>query len=124
MNCATCGAEIQKANQRYCHECGASLPDQSRLPVAKVHGPSSRQLVVRPRGHEPKPAPHELLAGVLPSTLQNRLIVGAAAVVIAIFAIKLLVDAVASFILTAVPVLVLIVLAYIGFKYFQSRQSA
>ena len=50
--------------------------------------------------------------------------VWAVAAIIAIFAIKMLVDAVASFILTAVPVLVLIVLAYIGFKYFQSRQSA
>jgi hypothetical protein len=123
MNCATCGAEIPKADQRYCHECGASLPERSLLPTTKVHGPS-RQLVDRPRKNDPKPAPHELLASVLPSTLQNRVIVGAVAVIVAIFAIKMLVDAVASFILTAVPVLVLIVLAYIGFKYFQSRKSA
>jgi hypothetical protein len=123
MNCATCGAEIQKPGQRYCHECGATLPDASVLPTTKVHGPS-RQLIDRPRGSQTKPAPHEILAGVLPSTLQNRLIVGAVAVIVAIFAIKLLVDAVASFIVTAVPVLVLLVLAYIGFRYFQSRQSS
>jgi hypothetical protein len=123
MNCATCGAEIKKADQRYCHECGASLPDVSFLPTTKVHGPS-RQIIDRPRNSQPRPAPHEMLAGVLPSTLQNRLIVGAVAVVVAIFAIKMLVDAVASFIVTAVPVLVLLLLAYIGFRYFQSRQSS
>ncbi len=123
MNCATCGAEIQKPDQRYCHECGASLPDVPLLPTAKVHGPS-RQLIDRPRRDQSKPAPHEVLAGILPSTLQNRLIVGAVAVIIAIFAIKMLVDAVASFIVTAVPVLVLLVLAYIGFRYFQTRRSS
>ena len=123
MRCQSCGAEIQKSDQRYCHECGATLPDQSLLPSAKVHGPSSQMLDIR-RGAQPRPAAHELLAGVLPQTLQNRLIVGGVTAVVAIFALYIILGWLVHTIeYVVLPVVLLLAVVYIGFRYLRSRYS-
>ncbi len=124
MRCQSCGAEIQKSDQRYCHECGATLPEASLLPSAKVHGPSSHMLDIR-RGDQPKPAAHDLLASVLPHTLQNRLIVGGVTVVVAIFALYIILGwLVHTLEYVVLPVVVLLAVVYVGFRYLRSRYTA
>ncbi len=118
MNCATCGAEIQKADQRYCHECGASLPERALLPTAKVHGPSGSQLPARMHVTQTRPAAHELLAGVMPNTMQNRLIVGGITAVVAIFALWMLLNwLVSTLIHFVLPGVALVAIIYVGVRY-------
>jgi len=70
------------------------------------------------------PAAHELLNSFLPNTLQNRIIVGAVTVVVAIFALYMILSwIVASLIHIVLPVAALIAIVYIGFRYLQSRSS-
>jgi predicted amidophosphoribosyltransferase len=123
MHCPTCGAEIQKADQRYCHECGASLPQASLLPTTKVRV-SPSQVIDTPILGKSRPAAHELLAGVLPNTFQNRLIVGGVTAVVAIFAVWMLVNWIVSTLIHLVlPAAVLVAVVYVGFRYLRSRPS-
>jgi hypothetical protein len=121
MHCPSCGAEIEKSDQKYCHECGATLPEQSLLPVTKAHGPGA-QLMDLPRGGQPRPAAHELLASVLPHTLQNRLIVGGVTAVVAVFALYVVLGWIIHTLeFVVLPVAVLLAVIYVGFRYLQSR---
>jgi hypothetical protein len=123
MQCQTCGAQIQKPDQRYCHECGASLPQQSMLPTTKVHDPTrQQQLPARTRAMPPvtqtRPAVHEILAGVLPNTLQNRIIVGGITAVVAVVALKMLLDWIVSTLIPFVLIgAVVAAIIYVGVRY-------
>ncbi|MDB5074416.1 MAG: hypothetical protein JWO42_595 [Chloroflexi bacterium] len=130
MDCPRCGTEIQKPDQRYCHECGAPLPAQAAAPSTIHHGPSKQLTTVsrsQPWNNSPGtkqslPAAHELLRSVLPSTLQNRIIVGAVTAVVAIFALYMILSwIVASLIHFVLPAAALIAIVYVGFRYLRSR---
>jgi hypothetical protein len=130
MDCPRCGTEMQQPGQRYCHECGAPLPAQTVTPSAKLHGPS-QQVITVPRSRSATnapgvksslPADHELLNSLLPNTLQNRIIVGAVTVVVAIFALYMVLSwIVASLINVVLPLAALIAIVYVGFRYLRSR---
>jgi predicted amidophosphoribosyltransferase len=123
MHCPTCGAEIQKADQRYCHECGASLSQPSQVPTTKVQV-SPNQVMDSPVLGKSRPAAHELLAGVLPNSFQNRLIVGGVTAVVAIFAVWIVVSWIVNALIHIVlPVAVLLAIVYVGFRYLRSRPS-
>lgn len=123
MHCPSCGAELQKTDQRYCHACGASIPEQSLLPTTKAHGPS-RGLIDLPSARTPRPAAHEMLGAVLPQTLQNRLIVGGVTVVVAIFALYVILGWIVHTLeYVVLPVAVLVAVIYVGIRYLRSRSA-
>jgi hypothetical protein len=136
MRCPTCGTEIQRPDQRYCHACGAQLASASGRPPSPAG--TGRAIVPLEKAHgtspvpEPgqgirlvTPAPHELLARVMPATWQNRLIVGGVTAIVAIFALWMLVNwIVDTMIHVVLPVGVLLAVIYVGFRYLQSRRSA
>jgi hypothetical protein len=126
MQCPTCGAEIQRSDQQYCHECGASLsPQKSMLPTTKVHGPMTRLPADRSSALQTRPAAHDLLAGVLPNSFQNRVVVGGVTVVVAIFAVWMLINAVVSLLLHVVlPGVALVAIIYVGIRYLMRSRSA
>jgi hypothetical protein len=136
MCCPMCGTEMQRPDQRYCHACGAQLASVSGPPSSTAG--TGRAVVPRGKAHRPfpvpepgqgirwaTPAPHELLARVMPATWQNRLIVGGVTAIVAIFALWMLVNwIVDTMIHVVLPVGVLLAVIYVGFRYLQSRRSA
>src|SRR5579859_7149743 len=116
MFCPACGAAIKQQDQKYCQDCGATLPPQ---------GGGTTAVVSRGGG---LPAPSAGGGGqsswlpAIPTDLRNRMLIGAGTVVLAVIVLYIVVNAIVSFLLHLVlPVLVVAALLYTGYRVLRAR---
>ena len=53
--CPSCGASVKQQDQRYCQECGTTLPGSGGRATAMVHQPSGGGLQVTGAPYPPRP---------------------------------------------------------------------
>ena len=86
MYCPACGADIKQQVQRYCQDCGATLP---------AAGGRGTSLVPRAPGMD-APVAGGTGRGVwlhlLPADMRNRMLLGAGAVVVAVFVLYVVIN--------------------------------
>jgi hypothetical protein len=118
MTCPSCGATIKQQDQRYCQDCGTALA---------AAGAPATAIAPRPAGVD-LPATGGTARGawmqLLPSDLRNRMLMGAGAVVLAVFVLYVLVNAIVSFFLHLVlPAAVILAILYGGYRFLRARAS-
>jgi hypothetical protein len=120
MYCPSCGATIKKKDQRYCQDCGTSLPDPRGGGVPALRGQTTP---AGPFGAGPNVANsrQDTILGLVPATMKNRLIVYGGGVVAAVVAIYVVVSAIIGLLITLVPLFIVAVLAFLGFQIWRSR---
>ena len=109
MFCPSCGAENKDPGQRYCRECGASLPSA----VTRA------QVVVRDAGKSSLPfQPQHKQTALVDASLKNRALIGAVGLVVLVGVLYIVVKLVIATI-TAVllPLSVVAAIAIIGYYY-------
>ncbi len=119
MYCPSCGATIKKKDQRYCQDCGTTLPDLG----AGVPALRGQSLPAAPfgGGRNAVGSRADTILGVVPATLKHRMLVYGGGFVVAVVAIYVVVSAIVHVLLALVPVFIVAVLAYLGFQVWRSR---
>jgi uncharacterized membrane protein YvbJ len=122
MYCPSCGAKIEKQNQRYCQQCGATLPviDTSDAPLVRrttaTDLPVSRDDAGQQSGS---------LMSLMPDSFKNRLLVGAGAAVVGLVVLYVVVSAIVHALVSLVtfllPFIIVVVAVYAGFRFLRSR---
>ena len=120
MFCPSCGAGIKKDDQKYCQECGATLPDLRGRNLPAVGGPNSPAGIFG-GGTNALDSRSGLILGVVPDTLKNRMLVYAAGFVVAVVAVWVVVGWIVHTLITLIPVFIVLALAYAGFQFWRSR---
>jgi len=119
MYCPSCGATIKKKDQRYCQDCGTTLPD----PRGGVPALRGQSLPTGPFGGGPNAVSSrpDTILGVVPATMKNRMLVYGGGFLVAVVAIYVVVSAIVHLLLLLVPVFIVAVLAFLGFQVWRSR---
>jgi hypothetical protein len=121
MYCPSCGAKIEKQNQRYCQQCGATLPVIDTQDASLVRRGTATDLPTTPGGGQ---QPGSLL-GLMPDSFKNRLLVGAGAAVVGVVVLYVVVSAIIHVLVSLVsfllPFIIVVVAVYAGFRYWRSR---
>jgi hypothetical protein len=122
MYCPACGAKIEKQNQRYCQQCGATLPVIDTPDAALVRRATATDLPVSSGGPNRESG---ALLGLMPDSFKNRLLVGAGAAVVGLVVLYVVVSAIVHAIVSLVtfllPFIIVMVAVYAGFRYWRSR---
>ena len=113
MFCPSCGAPNDDPKQRYCQECGTSLPTTGGRGTAIVHRPSDAGL----SSYQPHSGHGALLP--LPQSLRNRMLLAAGALAAAVVLLYVVVQAIIAALSALVPVIILLALGFAGFLYFK-----
>jgi hypothetical protein len=108
--CPSCGAEIKKADQRYCQECGTTLPQTNGRNVPALQPSNSGSLPLA-RGRS------DHIFGLVPDTLKNRLMLYSGGAVVAVFALYILLGVIVHTLEAILPILVVLAVAYFGFQF-------
>ena len=111
MFCPSCGAPNNDKNQRYCRECGASLPVVDPAGRAGAPGAANAQV--------PAPRPTGGSGSAISRLPGNPLVTGAVVVVVAIVAIYLAIHVVLGIISSLIPIIVVLGALYLGFLYWR-----
>jgi hypothetical protein len=115
MNCPSCGATLKQQDQRYCQDCGTAL-----------NAADAPTTAIAPRSSGVDLAATGLARGawmqLLPADRRNRMLVGAGAIVLGVFVLYVVVNAIVSFLLHLVlPAAVVLALLYGGYRYLRTR---
>lgn len=116
MFCPSCGAPNNERDQRYCRECGASLPvdDASTRSRAIVHRPSSvRDVPVGDLRRDPRSS------ALVPQGMRNKLMAGAIGAVVLLVVVYLAIKVLIATIAAMLPVVAVAVVGYLGFLYYR-----
>jgi hypothetical protein len=117
MFCPSCGAPNNERDQRYCRECGATLPTTGADPRSIVQNSSS--------GNTPYAEGSGRRSSSLVSAgMKNKTLVGAAGLVVLVVALYLVVKVIIATI-TAVllPLVVLLAVGFMGYLYLKNRMK-
>jgi len=120
MYCPSCGATIKKKDQRYCQDCGTTLPD-ARGGVPALRGQSSPSVPFGGGGPNIVNSRPDTILGLVPATMKNRMLVYGGVVVVAVVAIYLVVSAIVHLLLALVPIFIVAIVAFVGFQIWRSR---
>lgn len=114
MFCPSCGAENKDPGQRYCRECGATLPAADARGQLTIRDPGKSSLPYQPRSTQ---------SALLDSSPKNRAAMGAVGVVVLVGALYIVVKLVIATI-TAVllPLSVVAAIAIIGYYYLRGMR--
>jgi hypothetical protein len=118
MYCPACGAESKQQDQKYCQDCGATLPTQG--------GPGSALL---PRGATALSpvagtSDHDRWLHLIPVDVRNRFLLGAGVAVLAVVILYVVINAIVSFLLHLVlPVVVVLAILYAGYRIVRAKRS-
>ncbi len=122
LYCPSCGAKIEKQNQRYCQQCGATLPVIDTPDAALVRQGTATNL---PASRDDASRQSSSLMGLMPDSFKNRLLVGAGAAVVGLVVLYVVVSAIVHAIVSLVtfllPFVIVVVAVYAGFRYWRSR---
>ena len=115
MFCPSCGASIDSPNQRYCQECGTTLPAAGGQAIA--HRPSGGVAPI-----EPRRSARGALALLPGNSTANKLLAGAGLAVVGVIVLYVILGAIVGFLISLVPLLILAAAAYGGFLYWRRRR--
>jgi hypothetical protein len=122
MYCPSCGAKIEKQNQRYCQQCGATLPLIGAPDASPVRRVPASDLPVRVDELETRSSS---VMSLMPDGLKNRLLVGAGAAVVGLVIVYVVVSAIVHAIVSLVtfllPFIIVVIALYAGFRFWRSR---
>lgn len=117
MYCPACGADIKQQDQRYCQDCGASLPAQGGRGAAIVPRAGAQAPVAGGPGHGG-------WLRMLPADMRNRMLVGAGAAVLAVLVLYVVINAIVSFLLHLVlPVVVVLAVLYAVYRFVRAKAT-
>ena len=94
--CPSCGASIKKDDQKYCQDCGTTLPDARARNLPAVRGQSSPAGLFR-GGTGAVDSPSGMILGLVPDTLKNRMLMYAGGFVVAVVAVWVVVGWIRSY---------------------------
>lgn len=122
MFCPSCGAKIEKQNQRYCQQCGATLPIVTTSDAQLVRRVTTSDLPLASGSPDRQTGS---LMGIMPDTLKNRLLIGAGAGVVGLVVVYVVVSAIVHAIVGIVtfllPFIIVVAAIYAGYRYLRSR---
>jgi hypothetical protein len=122
MYCPSCGAQIEKQNQRYCQQCGATLPIVNTPDAPLVRRAATNDLPFATGGPDRQTGS---LMGIVPDTLKNRLLIGAGAGVVGLVVVYVVVSAIVHALVSIVtfllPFIIVVAAIYAGYRYLRSR---
>ena len=116
MFCPSCGAPNNDPGQRYCRECGATLPLES-APKAIAHRPHGAELPYAPstRGRS---------SALVSQSLKKKAIAGAIGMVVLVAALYIVIKVVIATV-TAIllPLVVLLAAGFLGYVYLKNLRK-
>lgn len=110
MFCPSCGAPNNDRDQRYCRECGTSLP---------VGDPARRAAPGSSRSQLPVTQPPARSGSLISGSVSNRLAVGAVATVAAVVVLYVIIHVVLGVIASLIPIIAVLGALYLGFLYWR-----
>ncbi len=118
--CPSCGAAIKKDDQKYCQDCGTTLPDARARNLPAVRGQSSPAGLFG-GGTNAVDSQSGMILGLVPDTMKNRMLMYAGGFVVAVVAVWVVVGWIVHTLISLIPVFIVLALAYAGFQYWRSR---
>jgi hypothetical protein len=118
MYCPSCGAQLEKQNQRYCQQCGATLPIVNTPDAPLVRRVSTSDLPVATGGLDRQTGS---LMGMVPDTFKNRLLIGAGAGVVGLVVVYWVVTSIVHVLISLLPFIIVVAAIYAGYRYWRSR---
>jgi len=118
--CPSCGAEIKKDDQKYCQECGTTLPDARARNLPAVRGQSSLAGIFGGRTNAVD-SQSGMILGLVPDTLKNRMLMYAGGFVVAVVAVWVVVSWIVHTLISLIPVFIVLAIAYAAFQFWRSR---
>jgi len=119
MFCPSCGATIKKDDQKYCQECGTTLPDPRSRNLPATRGQNSPSGLFGSGTNAV--SSHDTILGLVPDTFKNRMMLYAGGFVVAVVAVWVVVSWIVHALITLVPLFIVIALAYAGYQLWRSR---
>lgn len=117
MFCPSCGAPNNERDQRYCRECGATLPVMDAAPKAVARRPTGTDLPAA-SGSTGR------ASSLVTAGMKNRAVQGAVIVVVFVVALYVLISTVIHVILYALlPLLVLVAIGFVGYMYLKNARK-
>jgi len=121
MYCPSCGATIKKKDQRYCQDCGTTLPDaRGGVPALRGQTTPASPFGAGTGSNIVNSSPDTIL-GLVPATMKNRMLVYGGGFLVAVVAIYVVVSAIVGLLISLIPVFIVAVLAFLGFQVWRSR---
>jgi uncharacterized membrane protein YvbJ len=120
--CPSCGAAIKKDDQKYCQDCGTTLPDARARNLPAVRGQRSPAGLFGD-GTDAVDSRSGTILGLVPDTLKNRMLIYAGGFVVAIVAVWVVVGWIVHTLISLIPVFIVLALAYAAFQYWRSRKG-
>jgi Flp pilus assembly protein TadB len=120
--CPSCGAEIKKDDQKYCQDCGTTIPDARARNLPAVRGQRSPAGIFG-SGSDSVDSQSGMILGLVPDTLQNRMLMYGGGFVVAIVAVWVVVSWIVHTLISLIPVFIVLALAYVAFQYWRSRKG-
>jgi hypothetical protein len=122
MYCPSCGAQLEKQSQRYCQQCGATLPIVNTPDAQLVRRMPASDLPVATGSPDRQTGS---LMGIVPDTFKNRLLIGAGAgvvgLVVVYWVVAAIVHALVSIVTFLLPFIIVVAAIYAGYRYWRSR---
>ena len=117
MFCPSCGAPNNQPDQRYCQDCGATLPANGGLPGALAKRSPANLPTSGRTGRTG-------MLGLIPVDTRNRMLVGAGVAVAAVVILYVLLSAIVHFLFyVALPVVIVIAVLYGGYRLLRAKTS-
>jgi Flp pilus assembly protein TadB len=119
--CPSCGAGIKKDDQKYCQDCGTTLPDLKARNLPAVRGQHSLSGIFG-GGTNAVDAQSGTILGIVPDTLKNRMLMYAGGFVVAVVAVWVVVSWIVHILISLIPIFIVLALAFAAIQYWRSRE--